>query len=420
MLIPVHITGIGPISPFGIGKADHCKAIMTGLNPLDNCNVDDLYYPKIVGLVPDFNPKDYIMDKKSIRFMTRQVILGLCSSSLALQDAGITSEILEKDIDGTGVIFGAGIVQSIISSKDIFLNCLKEEGEIDYKKLGREGYRAMPPLWILPRLPNTIGGQISIQYGIKGINYSIVNGPSSGMIAIGEAYEAICNKRSSLVVSGGSEWDPAVDFIDRLKKDGFASDTENGSRPFSGQSDGFILAEGAASLILESEEKLYQRGGKSYGKILAYGNGYVPRFRNLDVKELAQQYCFFVRTTLERNSISLDSIDLVQATGCGIPVIDDAEIEVYSSLFGSKTLITTVNGSIGYPLAASGAISSAVAILEMEMGIAGVIGRTTSIAGKNQEQFVIHNPKKASIQRVLCTSFDYSGAMVCLVIEKKG
>lgn len=413
----VVITGIGAMSALGIDLASHIQSHKAGVSLIKTDTEKESTFPKRAGLVPEFKSRDFIKDFKSTRFMTRQVILGLCSANIAIKNAGITEETIAVCPEDYGVIYGAGMVQSVVSSKDIFLKSLDKDGHVDYDELGENGFRNIPPLWILPRLPNTTAGQISIQNTMRSVNFSVVNGVSSGLVSIGEAMEHIQDGRARYIVSGGCEWDPMVDFIASLYERKIASISEHGSASFSKTSDGILCSEGAASFFMESKNDAQKRSAKIYAQVVGYANLYAPNVLEVDHASTIDVYVRAMQKAILAAGIKVQDIDLVHATGNGHQVLDLAEAKAIQQVFGSKTAVNSPMGFIGNTLAASGALNVFYAILQLDQQYVAKIPCQDNLM-LDQELSYVRETKSQPLKYVLCNSFDYQGNAVSMVLKR--
>lgn len=413
----ISITGVGVVTPMGLELDTHIDGLKNGKSALQTTSTTDEDFPIYTALVPDFDPKQYIEDRRSIRFMTRPVLFGSVSSRLALKHAGLTKQEISADEDGNGVIYGAGVNNSVASTRAAFVPCVKSDETIDYELLGSMGYRKLPPLWILPRLPNTTAGQISIQNGIKGINYSCVNGVASGMVSIGNAMYAIADQRAKRIVCGSSEWEPAVDQIHRLNERGIASVEKSGGRPFAKDSDGLWVAEGAATLVVERSDVAQERGAKRYADITGYTQSYLPDLEELDIQDIAQAYEDNMLNCIIDSGLKPEDIEVVQANACGIPKLDQAEAIAIKNIFGKGAAITATAGTIGHGLGASSSINVAYAAIQLDEGfIAPILGDGEFFENQSID-YVRHDARITNHKNVLSNCFDYFGSVCSIILQ---
>jgi 3-oxoacyl-[acyl-carrier-protein] synthase II len=414
----VLITGIGIMTSLGIGIDDHIEALRNGRCEIgiEQQEVGN-NYPKIVGLVPKFKPEDYIKNRKSIRMMNRRTILGCSTSKLAVIDSKLTKNQLEND-EKNAVIFGSGVSDGITSFKDAVIPCVNDEGKIDYDKLGAESYRMLPPLWILPKLPNTTSGQITIENSIRGLSYSIVNESYSGFSAIIESFMAIESGRIPMVLCGGAEGKIYTDFYWLMKNRNVASNTKDGSKPFDVNSDGAIFSEGSSTLILEEEKKAKSRGAKIYGNILACISMYIPKYKEHDIEELSKYYEKSMRKALKEASLNIENIDFIQASASGILKNDYAEALAIKNIFGKGSYITTAHSSVGHTLAASGPISVSFALIQLENNFIAPIVRGENLFLQDELNYVKNHSVENKNHVCLVNSFDYCGNAGTVILSK--
>ena len=417
----VYVTGIGIMSPLAIGVEEHKEAFLNAKCSIESEKAVGNNFPKIVGVVPDFKPQNYIDDKKSIRMMNRHTVLGSSATRLAMLDAKLTSEDIQSENDEeNAVMFGSGASDGIMTFREAAIRCTDDQGNIDYEKLGLEGYRMLPPLWILPKLPNTTSGQMSIQNSIRGLSYSIVNESFSGFSSIGEAHMSVESGRIARVFCGGAEGTIYTDFFNMMKKHNISSDTKDGSKAFDSSSDGAILSEGSAVLILEDEDKAKARDAKVYGSILSYCSGYVPNYKEEDIESLSIHYEKIMRRALEEASLKVEDIDFIQASACGIKKNDFAEALAIKNIFGKKPYITTAHSSIGHTLAASGPISVSFALIQLCNSLVAPIVRGENLFLEEELNYVKNEAVKHESKVTLVNSFDYCGNIGTIILSKVG
>lgn len=417
----VGITGMGLMSILGMDTRAH-QAVFEqsgGLRPDFDKDYWNGYFAGEAGRIPSFDPKRYIKNPKSIKFMGRQTILGCTSVSQAIQDAALTEEELQKDEYQNALIWGAGVSDSIMPLAPAVTACLYPDGSIDYQKLGTEGYRNLPPLWILEKLPNTTAGQISVQNSIRGLNYTVVNGPLNGMLSIARAFEQLAEQRTNRVICGAAEAYTHADYIYSLDGKGILSLTDRGLMPFGEDSDGCYIAEGAAAFVLEDEETASRRGAGIHARILSCHTRYLPRFTDGGVEYAASRFEQCMRAALDNAGLSVNQIDMIQANACGDPRQDLPEAIAISKLFGSKVPVTSCAPLAGYTLGASGAVSAAYAMLQMERNAVLPIGRTEKFHLQDELNYARDGLRQHEIRHVLINSFSYMGE-ACSIIMGRG
>ncbi|NVO11316.1 MAG: hypothetical protein HXX16_15245 [Bacteroidales bacterium] len=414
----VFVTGIGVISPLGISPEDHISALKNFISGIQDTSGNNNYFLDNYGIAADFNPKDFIEDKKALKIMSRQTILGCSAAVIAIKNAGLDKHKIEEELNDNAVIFGAGIWNgSIITMIDALKTSITSNGQIDYALLGNEGYRNLPPLWILPRLPNTTAGQISIQNKIKGLNYTVVNGPNNGIIAIGEAFINIKTGRCKRIISGGAEGTAYADLYSPLKKRGIVTDNVNDSVPFGLRSKGYLCGEGAAVVVIEDDNAV-NRQVSIKAEIVGYNNCYIPDFNLQDIERISIIYETCIRETLNSAGVQTEQIGFVQASASGHPVLDRAEASAILQLFGHKVAVTSIHSLTGNLFAASGPTSLACAIFQMNNGFISPMGHDNNLFFKDEINYILNNAKITNTEYVLVNSFDFTGSACCILLKK--
>ena len=401
------ITGLGGFTSLGITLEEHLaghQQAETGIRYNDS-------YPYPLGAVPNFNPRDFIKDKKSIRMMTPQVKLGVSSAALAFSDAQLDANQLAQYEETSGVIYGSFFCQGFQNSTSPYLASLNDDLSINYESLGLEHYRQFPPLWILPRLPNTTGGQVSIQYGLRGMSYSIVNGPAGAVMAVGEAMEAIQDERASRILAGASESEASLDHTFRLEQKHPVAKTLN--------DDGIVSAEAGVSFVIENGDIASQRGLEHYGEVTAYQNNYLPKlFQQPKQSTIAAIEAHF-RKLLHKANTHSSNIDAIQLTLSGIPELDKCEAQAAFNVFGGDTPIVCSNDYTGFAYGAAGGCSLLYACLQLKhQYLAPVLNIERKPLNKNIN-YVSRLRKDISLKQIICHHIDYLGNEVSLLINKE-
>jgi len=414
----VCITGIGIISPLGMNAEEHITALKNCLSGIKNTSGDSQFFLDQYGKVVDFNPKDYIEDRKALKIMSQHTILGCVASSIAMKEARLTKDKIEQEPNDNSIIFGAGVWNGgIVSMIDAIKASLNHNHKVDYAILGNKGYRNLPPLWILPRLPNTTAGQISIQNQIKGLNYSVVNGPNSGAIAIGEAFLNVKTGRSKRVFTGGAEGAANADLFHHFKNKGIVTENVKEAIPFGEESKSSFCGEGASVFVLE-EKGAIDREVKIHGEIVAYNNFYVPEFSSSNIEGISYIYQACINETIKNGGVHWEQVGFIQANASGNPVIDKAEAMAISHVFKGKTPVTSIHSLTGYLFAASGPISLACALFQMNNSFIAPLKSTNNLFFDDKINYVNNGAITANIKYVLVNSFDHTGSACCILIKK--
>lgn len=412
------ITGIGILSVLGISVEGHLSALKEGRRGIKS--PDEKNFTGNFGPIPDYDPGTFIKKKKSIRFFSQQTMNGCSAAELAIRDAGLSIEEISKNSHENALIIGSGTTQGLKPLNEAIVTCTNKDGIIDYDKLGNSGYRLLSPLWMLSRLPNTTAGQISIQNSIQGLNYSLVNGINSGIVAIGEAFIAIKDNRVSRVLCGGSEDEIFAEYFCRLNQKGLTSECVDDSIPFCSESKGFLCGEGSSICIVEDEDQAKARKAKVYGEIIGYSNYYIPDLERLNNPiDVARYFEKSMLKALEMAELSNNNIDFIQASAGGNPKLDFAEALAIRNIFGKKTFITAAQPYVGNTLAASGAISVTFASLQLWANIIAPLLSVDHLFLDNELNYIKEKTIDHKSKFCLINSFSYLGETCSLIIKKR-
>ncbi len=412
----VLISGIGLISVLGQTIMEHKDSLKMGKKALKSRA--DGSFDQLVNHVSVDNPKAYIKNKKAMRFYGLDTILGCVATSLALKDAEIESEMLEQMGHEVGLILGGSYIPSQLDIGLTLNNCLTNENEIDYKLLGERGMRELPPLWMLSRLPNTTAGQISIENGISGINFTIVNGMNSGIVSIGEAFHAIRQNRATKVVCGGVDVRIHPEYLNELMQKKMVANGAEESIPFGVNSKGYTFSEGACILILENKDENAKLDNLYYAEVIGYCNQYVPNLYSVKEDELTNYFIQCMETAILDANIAEKDVDFIQASACGYGILDSAEARAIREIFTNSVLVTSSQNYLGYTRAASGAFSTAIACLTLQEGCVYPILSQDELYFEKDITYVKEKPVNRDVNICIVNAFSYLGELCTLVLRK--
>jgi len=397
----VFITGIGVISPVGCGKEKFWQALINGQSGIDTIQSFDIssYDSQIAGEVKDFNSDDYL-PRKDARRMDRFSQFAVSASLMAIQDSNINLESLDRE--RSGVILGSGIggIHTFEEQHNILMN---------------RGPQKVGPFFIPMMIVNMGAANVAIQLGLKGPNSCVSTACEASTHAIGEAFRIIQRGDADLMVAVGSEAS-----ITPLALAGFcamkALSTQNqepqkASRPFDKKRDGFVMAEGAAALILESEETALRRGARIYAEIRGYGascDAYHITAPDPEGDGAARS----MSNAILDAGLTIDDIDYINAHGTSTPLNDKMESLAIKKVFGEKAYrlkISSTKSMTGHLLGAAGALEAAATILAISEGI---IHPTINYQEKDEEcdlDYVPNIAQKIIIRNAISNSFGFGG-----------
>lgn len=405
----VVVTGLGPITPIGVGIDAFWKALSAGNSGIRN--VEDVVElaginVKIGGPVDGFDPLDFIEAKKSRR-LDRSAQFALSATKLALQDASI--DLASCDLERFGVVAGTGI-----GGMETFAD--------NFTTLIEKGPRRVSPFFVTRLMPNAIGGEISIEHGLKGPNFGVVSACASSTHAIGLATRLIQSGDLDCAIAGGSE---AV--LLTITYAGFArmgalsarnDNPQGASRPFDKNRDGFVMGEGGGMLVLESYEHAVARGARIYAAIDGFGMSADASHITSPV-ETGAGAAQAMGMALRSAGLEPEDVDYINAHGTSTPPNDRVETNAIKLALGERATqikISSTKSQIGHLLGAAGGVESIATILSMAHS---VIPATLNLETPDPECDLDYTRTRAEqpIRVALSNSFGFGGQNACLLFQ---
>ena len=404
----VVVTGLGLITPVGIGVSETWKNIIAGKSGITAISKFDTsnFSSQIAGEVKNFDPLQYL-NAKEARRMDTFIQYGLAAGIEAIKDSGFVID--EKTSERIGVSIGSGIggIDLIESTSDVF-----DEG----------GQRKVSPFFIPGTIINMISGNLSIMYGLKGPNVAIVTACTTGTHSIGDAARMIEYGDVDVMVAGGSEA-----AITELAVAGFASakalssrndDPETASRPWDNDRDGFVIGEGAGVMVLEEYEQAKKRGAKIYCELSGYGmsaDAYHITAPSIDGPMRA------MTNALKNAHLNADQIQYINAHGTSTPLGDLNETNAVKQIFGDnakKVAVNSTKSMTGHLLGGAGGIESVFTALAIYNQVSPP---TINIFNQDPEcdlDYVANNARDIKIEAALKNNFGFGGTNGSLVFSK--
>lgn len=414
----VVITGVGMVTPLACGAEETWKRILAGENAaerIENFQVDDVAAQIACqirfgdGSDGTFNPNDW-MEPKEQRKVDPFIVYGMAASDMALEDAN-WHPTKDEDCYRTGVLLGSGIggLQGIEQTSLL---------------LAERGPRRVSPFFIPGRLINLVSGQVSIKHGLKGPNHSVVTACSTGAHAIGDASRLIMFGDADVMVAGGAE-SPVC----RISMAGFAAckalstsyndDPKSASRPYDKDRDGFVMGEGAGTVVLEEYEHAKARGAKIYAEVVGYGlSG--DAFHITAPSEDGDGAFRCMSAALRNAKMDASEIDYINAHGTST-MADTIELGAAERLMGEaagKVSMSSTKSAIGHLLGAAGAVEAIFSALAIRDQVAPP---TLNLDNPERETKIDLVPKKArkrEINVALSNSFGFGGTNASLILKK--
>lgn len=403
----VVVTGLGAITPIGNTVNEFWDSLIKGKNGITYNNRIDVsnFEVKIAGLVKDFDPLKYI-DRKHIRKMDKFVQYGLSSVSQAIEDSKL--DLNKIDSFRVGIFTGSGIGGI-------------ETFEEQVKTFLEKGKDKVSPYFVPKMIVNILSGWIGIIYNIRGPNLSYVSACSSSLHALGEAYLAVKNGIIDVAIVCGSEAPIVPTAIAGFENMGALSknnDPNSASRPFDLNRDGFVISEGAGSIILEEKEYAEKRGANIYAEIIGYAHT-CDAYHITAPEPEAKSIIYAIKKAIE--NIDIDEIDYINAHGTSTPYNDKTETFAIKSVLGQrayKVNISSIKSMIGHTLGAAGVIESIATILVCQNGL---IPPTINYSTKDPECDLNYTPNEAvkrEVKVAVKNSFGFGGHNVVISFRK--
>jgi 3-oxoacyl-[acyl-carrier-protein] synthase II len=406
----VMVTGMGLVTPVGVGVREPWEALLrgeSGIGPITRFDATE-FATRFAGEVKAFRAEDYL-DPKEARRMDRFIQYAMGAAQIALADAGL--EIDESNAERVGVYVGAGLggIETLEQVHDV----LKEKGP-----------RRITPFFVPMIIANLAPGQISIRYGLKGPSMSHVSACATGAHAIGEAFEAILRADADAMVCGGTEatiTPLGVGGFNAMKALSTRNDApERASRPFDRERDGFVLAEGAGILILEELEFARRRGAPVYAELVGYGLSSDAHHITAPAPE-GEGAVRCMRMALRDAGLSPDSVQYVNAHGSSTPYNDLNETRALKAVFGDharRLWISSTKSMTGHLLGAAGGVEAAVTALAVRHQVAPPTINYEFPDPECDLDYVPNQAREGRIEVALSNAFGFGGTNACLAFRR--
>jgi 3-oxoacyl-[acyl-carrier-protein] synthase II len=404
------VTGIGLVSPLGIGTEANWQALCagrSGIGPITHFDPTQ-FSSRIAGEVKRFDPSQFV-SKKDVKKMDVFIQYAIAASQLAMDDAGLS--VTEDIATRVGVLIGSGIGGfSTI--------------EREHKALLEGGPRRISPFFIPASIINLAAGQVSIRFTAKGPNSATCTACSASAHAIGDAFEIIRRNDADVMIAGGSEA-----AITPMAVGGFAAmralstrndDPEHASRPFDRARDGFIMGEGAGVVILEELGFARRRNAPVYAELVGYGMS-ADAFHITAPSEDGDGGMRVMEKALKHADVDPSQVDYINAHGTSTPFNDRLETLAIKRLFGEharKLAISSTKSMTGHLLGAAGGLEAGITALAVKHQL---IPPTINYECPDPDcdlDYVPNEKRQASIEYALSNSFGFGGTNAALLFKR--
>lgn len=405
------ITGLGAISPIGIGKEAFWEGLMEGRNGIGKITRFDAaeYKAQIAGEVKDFDPTKYI-DKKESKRMDRYAQFAVAATKMAIEDAGLDLE--KEDCDRIGTYVGAGIGG---------IETMNEQ----YKKLFDKGPNRISPFFIPMMIANMAAGQVSITFGLHGPSSCVVTACATGSNCIGDAMRVLQRGEADVMVAGGTEAsisEAAVAGFSAMKAlcTDHNDDPAHASRPFDKNRSGFVMGEGSGIVILETLEHAKARGAHIYCELAGYAsNSDAYHITSPAPHGVYQAKC--MAEAIADAGLKPAEVDYVNAHGTSTHMNDQGETEAIKSVWGEAAKdvsVSSIKSMTGHMLGAGGAIECVATALAVQNDmLPPTINYETPDEGLDLD-YVPNKAKAKKVRAAISNSFGFGGHNACLVLKK--
>ena len=407
----VVITGLGAVTPIGIGKDEFWKGLLEGKNGIEKITRFDAseYGAQIAGEVKDFDPAAFI-DKKEAKRMDRYAQFAVAAAKLAIEDSGI--ELEKENCDRIGTYIGAGIGGI-------------ETMHNQYEKLFAKGPSRISPFFIPMMIANLAAGHVAIQFGLHGPSECVVTACATGTNCIGDAFRVIQRGDADAMIAGGTEAS-----ISPAAVAGFAAmkalcmdhndDPAHASRPFDKNRSGFVMGEGAGVVMLESLEHAKARGAHIYAEVVGYGaNSDAYHMTSPAPHGTYQAKC--MQLALDDAGMAAAEVDYVNAHGTSTHLNDEGESEAIKAVWGEAAKdvsVSSIKSMTGHLLGAAGGVEAIATALTVENDMMPpTVNYETPDEGLDLD-YVPNQAKAKTVRAAMSNSFGFGGHNACLLLKK--
>ena len=406
----VVVTGLGLVTPCGIGVEPTWAALMAGRSGVDFIKKFDTtrFAVKIGAEIRDFDPLNYV-EKKEARKMGAFIHFAIAAADEAMRDSGL--QVTDENAEQVGTYISSGI-------GDFWAI------EREHEKLLNDGPSRVSPFFIPSAIVNLAAGQVSIRFGAKGPNSATATACSAGAHAIGDSFKIIQRGDADVMICGGAE-----SAITPMSVAGFAAmralstrndDPLHSSRPFERDRDGFVIGEGAGIMILEELDSARARGAKIYAEVVGYGMT-ADAFHITMPDETASGARRVMEMAIRDAGITPEQVGYVNAHGTSTPYNDKFETLAIKQTFGAhayKLAVSSTKSMTGHLLGAAGGIEAVFSVLAIQRN---TLPPTINYVNPDPDcdlDYVPNEPREAHVAYALSNSFGFGGTNAALLFKR--
>jgi 3-oxoacyl-[acyl-carrier-protein] synthase II len=410
----VVVTGMGVVSPNGVGNAAFSEGVLQGRSGVRRISrFDSSEIPvQIAGEVPDFDELAWV-EKRERKHVSRVLPLALAAATEALGNAGFDSASLPLEQKRRfGVIIGSG-------------GGSQEFTEEQYRLFFHQQYKQMSLFCVPTGVMGALSSELNVRFGLRGASHVITTGCTSSTDAFGYSLRQIQSGRLDMVLSGGADAPIALGIIKgfilmKILTDSWNHEPERGSRPFSVDRDGFVLAEGAWMFVLEEYEHARARGAEMLAEVCGYGST-CEAFHRVRLQECGEEPARAIGLAMKEAGISAQDVDYVNLHGTSTQLNDRIETRALKLVLGEQARsvpMSALKSQIGHPQGACGAAGVAAAIVAMQ---SGQIPPTINLETPDPDcdlDYVPEIGRKKVVEHAVCNCIAFGSKNSALVLRK--
>jgi len=410
----VVITGMGAVSPNGVGNPSFSQAVLdgrSGVRRISRFDASEISV-QIAGEVADFDELAWV-DRRERKHVSRVLPLAIAAATEALSEAGVeTSSLPLEQKRRFAVILGSG-------------GGSQEFTEEQYRLFFHQQYKSMSLFCVPTGVMGTLSSELSVRFGLRGPSHVVTTGCTSSTDALGYAMRQIQSGRLDMVLSGGADAPIALGIVKgfllmKILTDSWNHAPERASRPFSVDRDGFVLAEGAWMFVLEDYEHARARGAKILAEICGYGST-CEAFHRVRLQECGEEPARAIELAMKQAGIGSGDVDYVNLHGTSTQLNDRIESRALKLVLGERARavpMSALKSQIGHPQGACGAAGIAATIVAMQ---SGQISPTINLEKPDPEcdlDYVPEAGRKKEIEHAVCNCIAFGSKNSAVVLRK--
>jgi 3-oxoacyl-[acyl-carrier-protein] synthase II len=429
----VVVTGVGIVSPLGIGAAAHWAGITSATRAVKTIAAFDpsAFPSQIAGEVPAYKIGDYVPKsyRKATKVMARDIELAVIAADDAFKDSGLKSAAYTEspDFDGTrfGCNIGAGLISCELNELTAALSTSRQDAhpnQLDLKKWGKDGMQQLTPLWLLKYLPNMLACHVTIVHQLKGPSNTITCADASSHLAIGEAFRTLQRGDADLAICGGAESKVnPMGLIRHCLLNRLTTQNEvpgEAVKPFDKDASGTAIGEGGGLLILEEYERAKARGAKIYAELVGFAASQ-DTYKITEPSPTGHSYGKAIQKALADANLPPAAVNLIVPNGLGIASHDRAELTGLLSVFGGgleRIAFAPIKAQYGNMAAGSG-VDAATAVLAIKNNVVPAAVNTIKMID-GQRLNVAAEPREMKLDVAVSSVYSLGGQNAALVFKK--